>query len=98
MSFVDVGGNDIKVGDYFVYAALLGRSAVLKYGRVTDLIENRTVFGRGRVLAITVEYSPFTNTFCLQKEGKPIPLHFPNRMCIIPLGIIPVEVYMLLRP
>ena len=50
--WLDMGGNEVKVGDYIAYAVLLGHSAGLSYGRVLA-IDNKGL----RVLGVQPGWS-----------------------------------------
>lgn len=78
----DVTNKTIKVGDYIVYATTSGRSPVLKFGKIAEIIEES-------ILAKTVNHSSWDNKWEIQKDGRPVPLSFPNRMIVIPVESIP---------
>lgn len=94
----DLAGRPIEVGSYIVYAALLGRSAVLKYGKVVALIEGNDSW-RGatpKVQAVTVDASINYKTqeimgFNVQNKGRPITLSFTERMVVVDQAQIPVS-------
>lgn len=96
----DLNGTLIQPGQYIVYAALWDRSAVLKYGFVVRIGTSKPAMYREPsefVSAITVERGWKEGTWNLQKDGKPIALHFENRILVISAEQVPEEVKALLN-
>ena len=102
----DVFQNPIKVGDYVLYAASLGRSPILKVGLVLELRAKRDdLFNRvsHKVSVRTAERvgtyrkGPGTYEWSLQKKGSPITLEFTSRLVRVSPKIIPVEVRAMLK-
>lgn len=56
-SAIDARGKEIKIGDFFCYTAAAGRSAVMKFGKVTGIKEH-TEEQPCKVQAITVDLWP----------------------------------------
>lgn len=97
-SYVDVTGQEVKPGDFILYASSAGRSAILKFGIVTKLGLVAAGYAGSRercVLAITVDYwpggnvYPETDGFEIQNKGKPVRLTYSSRIFIIPTDRVP---------
>lgn len=75
-------GQDIKVGDYIVYAGLADRSAVLRAGRVLELKDTGKVFCQTWNLFKSQGYSWQEG----ERSGKQknVTLGFLDRMVVVP--------------
>lgn len=74
---IDFTGVAVKVGDYIIYAANGGRSAILKYGRVTKL----TYSGRGGYNSAAADCA--VQAVTLDNWGRPITLTFMSRIVVV---------------
>ena len=81
----DLAGHTVVPGDFIVYAALWDRSAVLKYGIVTELYQQDKWYQgiQPAVKAITVDRTWKEPGWELQKSGQPVVLSFLDRLLIV---------------
>lgn len=80
----DFIGQKMKVGDYIIYAAAAGRSAILKYGRLTKLIFSGDSHGGLADFAVqAVTLDDWGTHTTVQKKGAPVTLTFTNRMVVV---------------
>lgn len=91
--YLDVAGMEIGVGSYVVYAASLGQSNVLKFGKVTKLVdrENRggdVVSYEPTVRLVTVERD-WRGGWNIQKNGKAVALDRMHTILVITEGQVP---------
>ena len=89
----DICGVHLAVGDYIIYAANGGRSAILKFGRITKLTYSggggaRNGYADCAVQAVTVD--DWGNDK-LQNNGKPVTLTFMSRIVQIDQGQVPKQ-------
>ena len=106
--YVDIIGKPIQPGDFILYSAAAGRSAILKFGIVTDLSAFKANDWTDRgddtkyVAAITLDYwsggrlYQEADGYELQNNGKPVRLQFSERIYVLPLISIPSAAYKLL--
>ena len=92
----DIRGTYIVPGDFIVYAALMGRSPVLKYGIVTRLAERDQKWSVANPVipvlkVITADYG-YRGEWGLQKKGAEITLGFVNRIFVVRGIDVPGEV------
>lgn len=92
--YEDLAGNQILTGDFIVYAAIVGRSPILKYGVVTRLEQRVWTYGNKEAVptlrVITVE-KDWNNDWILQKKGGEIALAYLDRMLTVnPFHLPPV--------
>ena len=81
LDFID---QTMKDGDYILYAAAAGRSAILKYGRITKLMysgRDRDGMADFAVQAVTLD--DWGTRVEVQKKGAPVTLTFTNRMVVV---------------
>ncbi len=96
----DLVHNPVFEGDYIVYSALWSRSAVLKFGIVTELTTRKEDKDTLVIKVITVDRITKwdgTNTYKvweLQNNGKPVTLGFLDRLMTVPM--LPDELEVLL--
>lgn len=104
--YADVTATPINAGDFIIYAASAGRSAILKFGVVTSLGTRKEPYSDDLekcVNAITLDYWASGNLytedggFCLQNNGKPVRLTFSERIIVIPAERIPEHAMRLVR-
>jgi len=80
-SYLDKGGNIVRVGDFIVYAHLMGRSAALKFGKVVAIKSKEKKYSCGSGFVITVlgveDYGWGSNYPRL--AGRKGALQWPNR-------------------
>ncbi len=102
----DVTGKLITSGDWIIYAASAGRSAILKFGVVTSLGTVKEAYSSDLekcVKAITLDYWEGGRLyvedggFCLQNNGKSVRLTFSERIVVIPADRVPEHALRLLR-
>jgi hypothetical protein len=95
---LDKLGQEITVGCYIVYGHQLGRSAMLKVGKVLAIrIVPKPEFGYDsgyRITVVGVEELPWEKVPKLGRKGT---LQFPDRCIVIPEGIIPAKYLELLN-
>lgn len=98
----DVAKQTIKPGDFFVYAAMRGQSASLKFGVVTRLEEKphpwRDDYAQPTIRAITVEpgYSDGPD-WVIQKNGQEVAFNKLHHAFVVPVQTLPKEVVAVLR-
>ena len=105
MKHLDLAGHEIKPGDFIVYAALAGRSATMKYGRITKLAfrekswKTRDGGEHPTVRAVTADrhqrWLPHSDTYIeewqVQNKGKEITLGYLEQLLVIPEALVPAE-------
>lgn len=97
----DIADNEIKPGDFVIYAALWSRTAALKYGIVTRLAEREdgALYDRDakytiRVLSVDRDHD---DKWEIQKEGKEMALGFLSRLLVVPSELVPTQAKAILR-
>jgi len=93
----DIVGQEIKVGDYIIYAYNLSRSAALKFGRVVAFQEPKEDVCRKEPWIVVggVERWSWRNEWKLQsRHGF---LQFPERIIVIRPEQVPQQAFMLLK-
>ena len=92
MKYQDVAGQDIAIGDYVVYSAAAGRSAVLKMGRVTELAVRKGSWTEKttptlRVVSVDAwkDGHGCRDFGALQNKGKPVTLGMLDRVLVVTL-------------
>jgi hypothetical protein len=100
MQILDMGGFEIKEGDYICYAALLGRCACVRYARVirlVEIVEKKNCWDPTtapiRVKAVELDWY---DNFAILNKGREISLSFPGRMIRINPEQVPEKVKELL--
>lgn len=103
----DVFNNQIKVGDFVIYAASLGRSPILKVAIILELrtlepkwhdqIQYKVSVRTAERVNIYNREDPNTYKWSLQKKGSPITLEFTDRMVKVSTKKLPIEVRALLK-
>jgi hypothetical protein len=102
----DVFDNPVKVGDFVLYAASLGRSPILKVGLVLELRNQKGGYPERELHKISVRTAervgarPWVRdgyVWELQKKGSPITLEFTNRMVRVAPKTIPAAVRKMLK-
>lgn len=93
---------EIRVGDFFVYSALAGRSACLKIGVVTRLEEREASYytaheKKKTIRAVTAEKNWGKENWDLQKNGKEVTLGELDRVVVVDSLLVPEEVRKLLN-
>lgn len=96
LEYKDLFGNDIKVGDYIVYAAVDGRSGTLRSGRVLKLTTSKPdKWSPNKPLEPKVMCATWSNfraqsTWRTNAESEPsgrqknVTLGFLDRMIVVP--------------
>ncbi len=99
----DIAGEEIKVGDFIVYTALAGRSAVMRFGRVVDLKErDASLYGPKdkiptlRVITAEASWSQ-KGRWNLQKKGGVVTLGFLDRLLVVNGDVLPRGAWEVLR-
>lgn len=103
----DVFNNQIKVGDFVIYAASLGRCSILKVAIVLELREKKYSYYKDEVAyKVSVRTAHREGDWkkgrdhykwTLQKKGSPITLEFTERMVKVDPKTLPLEVRNLLK-
>ncbi len=103
LEHLDVTKRQIKPGDFVVYTSTQGRSAVLKFGRVTQLAERdgayvgkeeRTKFPTLRLVTVSRHWS---QGWRLQKNGGEVTVDRLEQVMVITHEQVPVEARPLLK-
>ena len=102
----DVFNNPIKVGDFVIYAASLGRCPILKVALILELRTQKHSYRDEFIYKVSVR-TAHRHGFCrlgpehykweLQKKGSPITLEFTNRMVKVFPKTVPAEVRKLFK-
>lgn len=84
-NYKDLAGTEIKEGSFVVYAAALGRCAVLKYGVVTRLVEKENQYTQEMDYSIRILSADMYSGegWTIQKKGKEITLAFFDRTTVV---------------
>lgn len=100
----DITGRAIAVGDWVVYSASGGRSALLKFGRVSVLGTSKT---SGKWYAedddkyigvVSLDYwGGHLDRWNVQNNGKPVRLAISERVLIVPAENVPERARKLLE-
>lgn len=103
---LDYGGTRINRGDYIVYASLLGRSACVRYGLVTQLVHREpdpNSWTRPKPIRAICVHDEWEHRvrmgappWHLVQNGKEIALGFPDRMVVVDPERVPEMVRELL--
>ena len=102
----DVFNNQLKVGDFVIYAASLGRSPILKVAIILELKSKKHSYRDEITYKVSVKTAHRVGTYLkgrdtyewsLQKNGSPITLEFTNRMVKVSPKTLPAEVRSLLK-
>lgn len=90
MKYVDVLENELNVGDYVAYAALGGRSAIMKVAKILELTQGKRGWGEKvvpKLRVISVDW--FFDRWQKQKAHT---LGFLDRLVQLQPGQIPTEI------
>lgn len=92
----DINDREIIAGDYIIYAALLGRCAALKFGKVLRVKEPKDASDPASLTAFAVECHNWGEPIRYQPQQKLVTLTFGSRITIIPSSTIGTEPKMFL--
>ena len=89
----DICGNVISVGDYILYATLIGRSPTFKFGFVLGFkppLDSCEGAARIKVIGVDTNYS--NKNSAGRVNNKPALLRFPGRIIVIQETDVPKAV------
>lgn len=82
MKHIDALKNEMKVGDYFCYAATAGRSASMHFGLITGLKEEDKVQAKACYL--------YGRSY--EVISKTVTLSYTSKMVVVPDSLVPKEI------
>lgn len=100
---VDITGREIKPGDWIVYSASGGRSALLKFGRVATLGTGKPASYYAKdndkyIGVVSLDYwDGHLDRWNVQNNGKPVRLTISERVLIVPAENVPERARKLLE-
>lgn len=96
----DIFGKEIVIGDYIIYGAADGRSAVLRVGKVINIVKSKRQYCEDeieklKVLAVQEDFGEGPRSIKTHESAikKVVTLEFGERTCVVPLNVLSNEYF-----